>query len=193
MTRSISMMKMCQLHAVTQWGECSHDMWSLVYKVNMIYVFTFILDVPESPKIAPSTGPYTTRKFTYTYHDDNRWAVSVGWSIHFKQTRIENDYRTRYDMSNQHHDPVPKHEWSRKRSLPQVSHCNIWKKLAEKTLRLYPRWWKPSCGRYCKEVQEMRGIYPQKMMKSWSRVRWSILKRSRSLTQLYRDYKGSSY
>ena len=26
----------------------------------------------------------------------------------FKQTRIENDQRKRYDMSNQHHDPVPK-------------------------------------------------------------------------------------
>ena len=82
------------------------------------------LDVPESPKIDPSTGPiYTTRRFTFTYHDNNRWAVSVD-SIHFKQTRIEHDYGKRYDTAS---CSCTEALMIKKTEVP---HCNICENLA---------------------------------------------------------------
>ena len=70
-----------------QWrSECSHDMWCdirIVYKVNMLCFYFYFwvtinhwvwLDVSESPKSC-------TRRLTYTYHDDNGWAVSVDLPI----------------------------------------------------------------------------------------------------------------
>ena len=116
---------MCQLHAVTQGVQIDFYFYFRVTMNNWQW-----LEVPES--LTNLSYIAYTRRVIYTYLDD-RWAVAtrINWStIHFKQTRIENDYRKRYDMSNQHHDPVPKLEWSRKWSLPQVSHCNICKNVA---------------------------------------------------------------
>ena len=56
----------------------------------------------EDPEIAPSpTEPNTKGGLWYTYHGDNRWAAATrnSRSVHFKHTRIENDYHMTWAIS----------------------------------------------------------------------------------------------
>ena len=68
--------KMCQMHAMT-WVQICFHFYFWVTMNNWMW-----LEVPESPKTAPSTGPIQIVGLSYTYHDD-RWAVltRISWSV----------------------------------------------------------------------------------------------------------------
>ena len=109
----------------TRWkfwsSECSMHTWGSVQNRNDMFLFYFIFWVTmksfsviwcaRNRQNITLTGP-TQGRLSYSYPDDSRWAVSGNWISNI--LNIEHVYRKRCHMSNQHHDPVPKLEWSRK-------------------------------------------------------------------------------